>query len=85
MNTDKKQPFQMVEPRTARDRALFKNKVPFSEDMYQTIKRMIELLSERVDSQNALTVDDAKWFKSIIDDVIEDANMYGPPARPLSK
>lgn len=70
------------EPKTARERAQFKNKVPFSEEIYETIKRSIELLSERKNSGQNLSVDDAKWLKDAVEVIIADAHKYGPPSRP---
>ena len=73
------------EPKTARDRVAFKNKVPFTDDMYETLKKCIELLSKRTRSNPApemLTVDEAAWFKTAVESVIADAKLYGPPLRP---
>jgi len=78
-----KQPFVMKEPKSARDRAQFKNKVPFSEDMYKVLRRAIELLSQRVEvGAGPLTLDEAKWLEKAVDEIIEDAKLYGPPPKP---
>ena len=78
-----KQAWQMPpEPKTARDRASFKNKVPFSEEIYETLKTGIELLSERVKSKSPLTLEEANWLQNAAEVIIEDANKYGPPERP---
>lgn len=73
------------EPKTARDRVAFKNKVPFTDDVYETLKKCIELLSKRTRSNPApemLTVEEAAWFKNAVESVIADAKLYGPPPRP---
>lgn len=69
------------EPRTARERASFKNKIPFSESMYEVLKTSIQLLTERMKSKAPLTIDEANWLSQAVETIIEDANMYGPPAR----
>jgi hypothetical protein len=66
----------------------FKNKVPFTEDVYETMKKAIELLSKRARTDpppEILTVEEAKWFKSAIEVIIADAKKYGPPPRPARK
>ena len=76
------------EPKTARERVSFKNKVPFSDDMYSTLKRAIELLSDRVRVDLSatqgvpLSKDDAAWLATAVEAIITDAKMYGPPVRP---
>ena len=73
------------EPKTARERVSFKNKVPFSDDMYETLKRTIELLSKRARTDpdpEKLTVDEAVWLKGAVEVILEDAKRYGPPPRP---
>ena len=73
------------EPKTARERVSFKNKIPFTDDMYETIKRAIELLSKRARTDPApekLTVDEAEWFKGAVEIILEDAKKFGPPPRP---
>lgn len=73
------------EPKTARERVSFKNKIPFSDDMYETLKKTIEMLSKRARTDpppEPLTVEEAKWFAKSIETILADAKMYGPPARP---
>ena len=70
------------EPKNARDKASFKNKVPFSEEIYETLKTSVELLSERIKSNKPLTVQQAEWLANAVEVIIQDANMYGPPERP---
>lgn len=60
----------------------FSKKVPFSEDMYKTIKRAIELLSARSTNEQPLSIEDAKWLKDAVDVIIEDAHKQGPPPPP---
>ena len=62
----------------------FKNQVPFSNEMYETIKTAVELLSGRSDASNPamLTSEEANWFADAVEAIIEDANMYGPPKPP---
>lgn len=58
----------------------FKNKVPFSGDMYETIKTAVGLLSARSSADKTLlTSEEAEWFSDAVEAIIEDANMYGPP------
>lgn len=77
------EPFVMKEPKSARDRAQFKNKIPFSEDMYNVLRRAIELLSRRVEvGAGPLPLDDALWLHKAVDDIIEDAKKFGPPQKP---
>lgn len=73
------------EPKTARERVSFKNKVPFSDDMYATLKRAIELLSERVRTDppgQPLSKEDAAWLSTAVEAIIADAKKFGPPSRP---
>ncbi len=58
----------------------FKNKVPFSKDMYETIKTAVNLLSARSSADKTLlTSEEADWFSDAVEAILEDANMYGPP------
>lgn len=70
------------EPTNARERASFKSKIPFSESMYEVLKTSIELIAERMRSKAPLTIDEATWLTQAAETIIEDANLYGPPARP---
>lgn len=73
-----------TESMSTRERAKFKNQVPFSEDMYETIKTCITMLSDRSNKENPkkLSADEAQWFKEAVEVILEDAHMYGPPKRP---
>ena len=77
-----KVPYKMVEPKTARERASFKNKVPFDEGIYETIKKTIELLTHRLESGKPLQSSDTQWLRNNIPLIIDDANKYLPPERP---
>ena len=78
----KKVPYKMVEPKTARERASFKNKVPFDKDIYETIKKTMELFTHRLESGKPLQPNDIKWLRENIPVIIEDAHKYSPPERP---
>lgn len=73
-----------TESMSTREKAKFKNQVPFTEDMYETIKACVNILSDRSNRENPKipTQDEAMWFKDAIEAVIEDAHLYGPPKRP---
>ena len=71
------------EPKTARDKASFKNKIPFNEDMYEILKSSIEILSDRMNTKQPLTTEQAVWLSNAIEIIIEDANKYGPPPKPI--
>ena len=43
--------FQMKELKTARDKASFKNKVPFDSDIYDIIRKLVELLGKRIETK----------------------------------
>jgi len=71
------------EPKTAREKASFKNKIPFNEEMYEVLKSSIELLSDRMSTKQPLTVDQVTWLSDAVEIIISDAKMFGPPARPV--
>ena len=71
------------EPKTAREKASFKNKIPFNEEMYEVLKSSIELLSDRMSTKQPLTPEQAAWLSNAVEIIISDANMFGPPARPV--
>ena len=73
-----------TESMSTREKAKFKNQVPFSEDMYETIKACITILSDRSNIENPKypSADEAHWFKEAVEVILEDARMYGPPKRP---
>lgn len=70
-------------PKTSKGKPEFKHQVPFSEEMYETIKKTIEMLSEQSKEPRPLTVDEAAWFRNAIDIIIEDAYKFSPPPRPI--
>lgn len=67
---------------TPRDQAKFENKVPFSAETYDVIKRAIELINRRLNEGEVLSTEETGWFTEAIDHIMEDANKYGPPLRP---
>lgn len=73
-----------TESMSTREKAKFKNQVPFTEDMYETIKACVNILSDRSNKENPkrATQEEAMWFKDAIEAIIEDAHLYGPPKRP---
>lgn len=72
----------MNEPKTAREKAQFKNKIPFDENMYEVLKTAIELLSKRINGPEPLSADEAGWLLNAVEAILADANMYGPPPKP---
>lgn len=83
-NVDTKQAWVSTnEPKTAREKASFKNKIPFNEEMYDVLKSSIEILSDRMSSKQPLTPDQAAWLSEAVEVILSDAKMYGPPARPI--
>jgi hypothetical protein len=91
-------------PKSAKEKASFKNQVPFREDVYDTIKGAIELLTKRLNmkkdltsidmsklsvdekaalSMKTLAADEAHWLAAAVEVIINDAYMFGPPARPV--
>ena len=84
-NENETKAWQMAEPKTARERASFSNKIPFSEDMYKVIKKAIEILSKRSTDKTPITKAEAQWFTDAIDIIIDDAKKYGPPPKPVKR
>lgn len=83
-NTGAKQAWVATsEPKTAREKASFKNKIPFNEEMYEVLKSSIELLSDRMSTKQPLTPEQAAWLTDAIEIILADAKMFGPPARPV--
>jgi hypothetical protein len=70
--------------KTARDMTDFKNKVPFSAEIYETIKGSIEVLNTRIQGQEPLTREEAEWLILAVDEIVADAHKYGPPPRPVN-
>ena len=83
-------------PKNAKQKAAFKNNVPFDDDVYETMKSSIELLTRRMKKREAendmsideaneatsgLTIEEAKWLSDAVEVLIEDAYKYGPPLR----
>lgn len=83
-------------PKSAKQKAAFKNNVPFSDDVYETMKSSIDLLTRRMKKREAgkdmsideaneatsgLTIEEAKWLSNAVEILIEDAYKYGPPLR----
>ena len=61
-----------------REKAMFKNQVPFSEEMYETIKASINILTDRTDRDNPQTpsIDEALWFRDAVEAIVADAHRY---------
>jgi hypothetical protein len=72
---------------STRAKTQFKNNVPFSADMYDTIKSAIELLTDRIQAENPQPMgeDEAEWLKNAVEVIIADAQMYGAPAKPVRR
>lgn len=83
-------------PKSAKQKAAFKNNVPFDDDVYETMKSSIDLLTRRMKKREAgknmsideakeatsgLTIEEAKWLSNAVEILIEDAYKYGPPLR----
>lgn len=86
-------------PKSAREKATFKNNVPFGPEVYETMKSSIDLLSKRmkrktvgaemsIDEANeaagSLSLEEAEWLGEAVEILIEDAYMYGPPLRTVN-
>ena len=71
------------EPKTVRERASFKSKVPFNEEMYEILRTTIEILSDRIKSKAPITSEQAVWLQDAVELIIADAQQYGPPPRPV--
>jgi hypothetical protein len=70
-----------TEPLTAREKAQFKNKIPFDEDMYEVLKTAIQILSKRI-KEEPVDASEAQWFESAIDIIMTDAKKFAPPPKP---
>lgn len=72
---------------STRAKTQFKNNVPFSADMYDTIKSAIELLTDRIQADNPQPLDEeeAQWLENAVEVIIADAQMYGAPAKPVRR
>eukprot|EP00601_Ochromonadales_sp_CCMP2298_P012832 CAMPEP_0173250236 /NCGR_PEP_ID=MMETSP1142-20121109/19471_1 /TAXON_ID=483371 /ORGANISM="non described non described, Strain CCMP2298" /LENGTH=112 /DNA_ID=CAMNT_0014182969 /DNA_START=85 /DNA_END=423 /DNA_ORIENTATION=+ len=68
--------------KTARERAQFKNKVPFAPETYEVIKAAILLLTKRTSGGEKLTFEEAEWFRDAVDAIVDDAYKFGPPPKP---
>ena len=82
-NTSKQAWTPAPEPKTVRERASFKSKVPFNEEMYEILRTTIEILSDRIKSKAAITSEQAAWLQDAVELIIADAQQYGPPPRPV--
>jgi hypothetical protein len=67
-----------TESMSTREKAKFKNQVPFSEEMYETIKACINILTDRTNRDNPQTpsIDEALWFRDAVGAIVEDAHKY---------
>ena len=86
-------------PKSAREKAAFKNNVPFAPEVYETMKSSIDLLSKRMkrktigaemsidealEAAGSISLEEAKWLGEAVEILIEDAYKYGPPLRPAN-
>jgi hypothetical protein len=85
-NTAKTDPpsYKMYVPKNSREMAKFKNKVPFSEDIFEKIKYSVSLLTERMKKEKPLDIAAIDKLDTYIDEIIDDAHKYGPPERPTN-
>lgn len=58
---------------TAREMTMFKNKVPFEEDVYETIKFVIETLNTRMKDKIPLSQDVLRKFEQAVEVIIQDS------------
>ena len=82
---DKPPAYQMSEPKNAREMALFKNKVPFDEDVYEKIKFTIEKLTVRMKDKEPLSSETIETLENYISEILDDARKYSPPEKPSMK
>ena len=60
------------------------NKIPFDESMYEVLRTSIQLLTDRVtDQKKKLSETEAQWFANAVEIILRDADMYGPPLKPV--
>ena len=86
-------------PKSAREKAAFKNNVPFGPEVYETMKSSIDLLSKRMkrktvgaamsidealEAAGSISLAEAKWLGEAVEILIEDAYKYGPPLRSIN-
>ena len=64
---------------SARDMASFKNKVPFSEDIYETIKFTIQTLSDRMKDKQPVTPEVLAKLEDAVEIILQDARLPPPP------
>lgn len=77
------EPFQKEAPSTARELSQFKNKIPFSDEIYEEIKFVIAVLQQKASNvDKVLKQEDASKFVVAVAAILEDAHKYGPPPRP---
>ena len=70
-------------PQTPREMSAFKNKIPFSDHMYDHLKFVVGVISAKMaNPEGVLSRVDANKFVIAVAEIIEDAHMYGPPPRP---
>ena len=65
---------------SARDMASFKNKVPFSEDIYETIKFTIQTLSNRMKDKQPVTPEVLAKLEDAVEIILQDARQPPPPS-----
>lgn len=70
-------------PKTAKEMANFKNKIPFDEDMYVVLKTTIELMTSRIKNHEPLKVTETAWLSDAVEIIIQDARTFGPPPKPV--
>ena len=82
-NTEGKPSFKKYVPKNAREMSQFRNKIPFGDEMYDTLKWTVGTLSERMKSKDKpLDMATIDKLDQAIEEIIADAHMYGPPKRP---
>jgi len=63
----------------ARDANSFKNKVPFDEDIYKTLKFTIQTLSDRMKDKQPLSPENLAMLEDAVDAILKDAQLPPPP------
>ena len=64
---------------SVRDMTSFKNKVPFSEDVYETLKFTIQTLSARMKDKKPIAPEVLEKLEDAVQIILQDARLPPPP------
>lgn len=60
----------------------FKTKIPFDDEIYTNIRLLIDIITNRIETNQPISVEDAERFEEAVEEVIRDSKMYLPPPKP---